>query len=229
MECIYYPDFTEETNSITIENEEFFHIKALRLRINDNILLTNGKGLIAECIVVDYQKKNCVLNIIKFEKNKGEGKKNIILALGILDNKDRLEFAIEKTVELGISSFIPISTQFSQRKRINITRLENKTIAAMKQTKRATLTKIYEIMNVSEIIETFASEYQIIIADENGTLPNEIQFSNNILLMVGPEGGFSDNEKQIITKIEHTKMYLGNSRLRAETAAIIGTGFAMLL
>jgi len=79
-----------------------------------------------------------------------------------------------------------------------------------------------------QIAEKFSDEYQFIMLDENGIDAKSFDYPNKSIIFVGPEGGFSEAEFTLISSFDAVKINLGNSRLRAETAAIIGTAFALL-
>ena len=123
-------------------------------------------------------------------------------------------------MELGVSLFIPLLTDYSHKKAPNATRLQAKAIAAMKQCKRSRLPDIFEPINLQDIIK-FEFE-KIILADEQGIKPILPQESKSILLLVGPEGGFSTKEIKFLSKLNIEKWRFANRRLRSETAAIFG-------
>jgi 16S rRNA (uracil1498-N3)-methyltransferase len=220
MECIFASEFDKLSELLEITEPEFSHIKALRLKEGESCYLTNGKNLggIGELIAIS--KKSCTLKVTKVIENMGETGTEIVLALGILSNRDRLEFALEKAIELGITEFIPLSTKFSQKDKINVARLEAKAIATIKQCRRSLLPKIHSQTSIEKALEYCKAE-QIILADENGSKANtiEIPIKKKLCFFVGPEGGFSDEELAQIAK-DAIKLNLGIRRLRAETAAI---------
>ena len=217
MECLYFPDLTEETKEVVLSGEEYKHAKALRLKISDQVLITNGKGLTAVCLFTDFDKSGSKFTTISFLHNSSEPEKKVIAAVGITDNKDRFEFALEKSVELGVSAFIPLITEYSAQKNYNNERLKAKAIAAMKQCKRSILPDIFEPIMLSDLLSAYYFD-QIIIADPDGK--SEIEYTDNILVAVGPEGGFSDTELAIFKTNEAELLKLGNRRLRTETALL---------
>jgi 16S rRNA (uracil1498-N3)-methyltransferase len=216
MECLYYPNLDENTSDFILSNDEAKHAKALRVQTGDEILISNGKGNIAKCKFETINKYETKLSLIEFLDNSNENKIYVHAALGILDNKDRFEFALEKAVELGCHEFTPLITDYSSSKKLNINRLNSKALAAMKQSKRSFLPRINQPTEIEDLINSTVS--QIIIADINGK-PN-ISIDENVILFVGPEGGFSEKEIKLINSKNSIKMSLGFTRLRAETALI---------
>jgi 16S rRNA (uracil1498-N3)-methyltransferase len=219
MECLYNPDFDENSSSIILSDEEHKHTKALRLKPGDEVLITNGKSISAKCRMIDFSKTQSEFKIIKIFENFNEKEIKLSVALGLLDTKDRFEFALEKCIELGIKEFIPLISDYSSKKRPNISRLETKAIAALKQSKRSSLPKIHEPIELNDLLKKNNS--QIILCDENGN--SDFNKTLNPLLLVGPEGGFSNQEISLIKSKNANLLSLGSSRLRAETALIAGT------
>jgi 16S rRNA (uracil1498-N3)-methyltransferase len=223
MECIYLADLSETDSDIVIPSDQAKHLKVLRLNTGDKISASNGKGLLFELVLNRTGKTDYTAKIASFDVRKGECDRNITVALGVLDDKNRMEFAVEKITELGAVSFIPLITEFSQKHRINIDRLQSKAISAMKQSKRSVLTTIKPAVSFSELLKTATSYDTVLLADEFGDKPNISSLPNNILIIVGPEGGLSENEIKLCDEHNFTKWSLGSRRLRAETALITMT------
>ncbi|MFA6571253.1 MAG: RsmE family RNA methyltransferase, partial [Bacteroidota bacterium] len=173
-------------------------------------------------------KNHISISTSTFTQNKGELPFRLGLAIGILENKDRFEFALEKAIELGITDFYPLLTEFTQRKNINTGRLKLKAIAAMKQCKRSILTSIHPIVKPKDITIISKEFDKIILADENGEHPKKSNIISTLVL-IGPEGGFSETELQILKSIPNIiSINLGNRRLRSETAALTALASVVL-
>lgn len=228
MECIFIPEFDKFSDLLEISDSEFTHIKALRLKEGEGCYISNGKTLGGIAELISFSKKSCTLKVKSFIENMGETGIQIVLALGILANRERFEFALEKAIELGITEFVPLTTKFSQKDKVNVPRLESKAIAAIKQCRRTLLPKIHPQMSIEKAIEYCKSE-QIILADEYGISANQIEIpiKKKLCFFIGPEGGFSDNEIAIISQ-NAVKLNLGCRRLRAETAAITSISAVLL-
>ncbi|MCX8054496.1 MAG: 16S rRNA (uracil(1498)-N(3))-methyltransferase [Ignavibacteria bacterium] len=221
MECIYLTELSKNSQIIKITADEARHLRALRIKDNEHILITNGSGLICKASVIREKKDEYVAQIINFlDENYGELSRELALGVGILQDRERFEMILEKSVELGVSHFFPLITDYSQKKSLNSSRLQAKAVSAMKQCKRSRLPKIYEPLSLQEI-SMFQFE-KIILSDENGEKPNLPQLCKSVLLLVGPEGGFSQREIEYLNKLNIEKWKLGNRRLRTETAAISG-------
>lgn len=220
MECLYVPFALAGCSEIKIEGDEARHAKALRLRLGDSVMLSNGTGNMFSSHIIEIEKKYYLAAVDKEYFNYGEPAKRIALALGMLDNRDRLEFALEKAVELGATDFIILNTRYSHKLKISDERLFSKALAAMKQCKRSRLIRIHSAMNIEELIQ-FSSEFaDKILCDENGNAPKKTDITHDVLFSAGPEGGFSKEEVDKFIESDFLLWNLGIRRLRAESAAI---------
>ena len=227
MESIYVPIINSFSSDCVVIDDEFKHIRALRININERMIITNGIGLsvIAELRSID--KSSATFHIIKELATNNENEFISSLAVGILDNKDRMEFAVEKAVELGINSVYPLQSRYTQKSKTNTARLMSKSISAMKQCKRSYLPEIFEPVNLKSLRKIAEGFSNVILLDESGTKPAFEIKSHSVLMIVGPEGGFSVEETNEMSSWKNlTTWTLGARRLRAETA--VTTGLALI-
>jgi 16S rRNA (uracil1498-N3)-methyltransferase len=229
MECIYSSDLEKNTKVIEISGDEARHLRALRSRVGDGIEISNGSGLIAIADILSDSNRIYKCRIREVYINRGELPATLDIAFGIIGDRNRLEFLIEKGTETGICNFFPIVTEFTQKSTVNIDRLRAKSLAAMKQCKRAVLPYIHQVIHFAEIISRFDNYQNIILSDIHGTDISDLRIHGSTLLLVGPEGGFSDNELQKVSAYEPIVMSLGPRRLRTETAAMLTAGIVSIL
>ena len=228
MECIYYKDLVVKHDIIDIKGESAKHCRALRLRPGEKLMITDGCGVSYTTCLIKFDRDSYKFNVINNHTNLGEFDFRFGLALGILDNKDRFEFALEKSIELGITDFYPLICDHSQKKSCNYDRLLSKSISAMEQCKRSIITIIHSPIYIHDLLSGHNFD-RIILSDEDGLrlLPENNSLST--LIFVGPEGGFSEKEIEIIRSTDKCfPLNLGNRRLRAETAAIMAVGSVSL-
>jgi 16S rRNA (uracil1498-N3)-methyltransferase len=220
MECIYFTDFNEETKHILIQNEEIRHLRSLRIGKGDKILVSNGKGICAISVLINNIKGKYHFQVEEILKNYGELPYRLGLGVGILNDGKRFEFALEKAVELGITDFYPIISEYSEKKNLRLERLEKKVISALKQSKRSVLTNLHKPININDI-HTISNEYDsVILADTEGINTNRKILLKSTLCLVGPEGGFSDEEIYNLRNLSNLTIWnLGKTRLRTETAS----------
>jgi len=220
MDC-FYAEFSLQDTEIQVTGSEFRHFRALRKAKGDIVVTVNGKGLSAFGFVKNITKSSALIKVNNFVENLGEIDKKISLAMGILDNKERFEFALEKAIEFRISEFIPLVMEFTQRKEVDLRRLQKKAIATIKQTIRSRLPSISFPLDFKSMTKTFRDYDYVFVLDQNGKreLP-KVDF-DSILVVVGSEGGLSKNEIELCKKNKNLFFIsLGEFRLRSETAAI---------
>lgn len=231
MECLFAPELTKTSHEITLVGDEFTHARALRLREGERVMLSNGAGLCAEVRVQTMMPKQGVFAVVRLLSEHHELQTSIHLALGILDNRERMEWAIEKCTELGVQAFTPLITRHSQRNRINVERLEAKALAAMKQCQRARLPVLHPATSLETLLSHHLPETTLLLADAEGSRPHPLPSRDEmtkVLILVGPEGGFSQQELVLIASHSPFRWNLASSRLRAETAAIAAVSAVVL-
>lgn len=218
MECIFLPELNENSSEIIVNKDESHHLMVLRLKDNEKISATNGCGLFFLGSVFQIKKGQYRFVVENVISKYGENRLNITLAIAVLENKERFEMQIEKAIEFGVNKIIPIYTEFSSKKKLNLDRLKTKVITATKQTKRSFLAEIVEPIKINGIMNQNFDK--VFLADENGEKDFNInKKDSNILVLIGSEGGFSINEIKLISNLSNVqKVNLGNRRLRAETA-----------
>lgn len=206
-----------------LEEQEAAHAgKVLRVTEGDTVRATDGLGTIYEGIVTTVTRHEIRVKVadkIFSPKQAPE----ISIAVGNIKKRDRLEFAVEKAVELGVSQVIIFQAAHSEKKSIRLGRLKSTALSAMKQSLRAWLPDISVEQSLEELLKKNRNS-RIIVADENkkDVLKNRDVLKNEqqVLFIVGPEGGFTADEMKLIDGKGYEKISLGGYRLRTETAVI---------
>lgn len=222
LSCFYIPEI--ESSTIHLSEEESKHaIKVLRLRKGDYVLVTNGKGKLAQAQIVDNHKTDTLLQIESIEELP-PSKYHLHIALSMLQHPERFEWFVEKAVELGISEITPILCARTEKKQINIERIKKTAIVALKQSRQAYLPKINEAQTFTSFVQNCQFQNKA-IAMCVGNRKEYKKWLQNIsnseqVVLVGPEGDFAPSEIELALKYHFTPISLGNSILRSETAAI---------
>lgn len=228
MDCIYYPSFNINNNYINIERSHTNHLKALRIQLGNELILTNGEGLLVKTIFMDGDKESFIFKVTEIIEQFEEFPHRFALALAMLGTRDRFEFAFEKAVELGVTDFFPLITKHTQKEKIRKERLTAKAISAIAQSQRAMLPIIHNPINIIDLAEQFPSFDKVCIADiDAAPIPDNTGNNqyNSVIAIIGPEGGFSAEELDLLRKKENSLFFsLGKKRLRSETAAIVSLG-----
>ncbi|MCW8932648.1 MAG: 16S rRNA (uracil(1498)-N(3))-methyltransferase [Gammaproteobacteria bacterium] len=213
-------------------------VNVLRLKVGDTITLFNGQlsrisineqEQIGEftAIITEATKRNVTVHIEIFTARNTQSPLQVHLFQGI-SRSERMDFTIQKAVELGITQITPVFTQRSNSGKINAKRLEKKmlhwqgiAISACEQSGRTTLIKINEPIQVKDI-QTFNAEINLLLApDAQSSLSKlSVQSPQSINIFIGPEGGLNDDEIDWASNHGYQKIKLGNRILRTETAGL---------
>jgi 16S rRNA (uracil1498-N3)-methyltransferase len=216
---LFYSEFNENNDTIDVNDIDSKHlVRSLRKKIGDEISFTNGNGLSCKTKIIEIGKKVKV-EILSFKKEALSNEK-IHIAISPLKNSSRFEWFLEKATEIGVREITPIITRYSEKKKINFERAERVLISSMKQSYQFYKPKINSIINFSDFLIQ-NNDFKIMANLKTNRLikANDIK-SINICLMIGPEGGFS--EEEIIEARDNNilEISLGKNRLRSETAAV---------
>ena len=219
----YAPDCSIQEEEYVLSEIESKHcIRVLRKQHGSNIELINGKGGHFICEIIDPHVKRCKVKI-KEKKQHEVSQENIHIAMAIPKSSERLEWFLEKATEIGIDQITPIICDHSERKVIKMDRMEKIVVSAMKQSLKFHLPVLNPMCSYKEFVSSHIEEEKFIAHCEDrnqNLLKNAIQ-SDNILILIGPEGDFSSKEIDLAAKYGFTQISLGESRLRTETAAVV--------
>ncbi len=194
-----------------------------RMKICENIIVFNGDGVDYFCEIVDLNKNEIALKTLE-KKDSIMPKKQIIL-FQCLIKKDNFELVLQKCTEIGITNFVPVIAERSEKKNINIKRAEKIIKEAAEQSGRGDVPKILEAIKISELP---FKEVQIFVADFGGEEIKKVNFLQECGVLIGPEGGFTDQERKFLKDSGTKFISLGETILRAETAAIVASAFVLL-
>lgn len=212
-----------EGNQVTISDEEQQHIvKVLRMKEGEEIYVTDGKGNLASGkLMIEGKKVN--LAVDEIQTNLPDFQPKLHIAIAPTKNIDRIEFFIEKAVEMGISEITLLQTEKTERKNVNIDKLRKQAIAASKQSLRFHFPIINDSIKIQDFFKTITPENTFVAhCHENlhRIALKEIPTLNHITFLIGPEGDFSEKEIMLLAEHNVKAVSLGNQRLRTETAGI---------
>lgn len=233
MYLFYCPDI--ETKQTLSEEESGHCVRVLRYSVGDEILITDGKGTTYTARITNPHPKHCDFEIISREKQEPHHNFHLHIAIAPTKNIERMEWAIEKCVEIGVDEITPLLCRFSERKQLRTDRLEKIILSAAKQSLTPFLPVLHELTPYEEFIsrQKPAVSYQRFIAhcykDEKRFLKDEIEQGRDVLVLIGPEGDFSEKEVADALALGFIPVSLGNSRLRTETAAVVACHTAVLV
>lgn len=214
---LYYtpPEFISKNEVVLLDDEIKHAVKVMRKSVGNDLFVTDGRGSIYLSKITSIKKDSLVAKILKTFKYMDEGR-DLVFCIPKLKNPVRLKYAVEKSVELGITEFRIFESKNTISKTSNLKRLQSIAIAAMKQSLRSFLPRI-EFDTFDKIAKADGDK---ILFDQNATAEfnSETKFLKPAFFLFGPEGGFHTSE---LNRIGTNRIFkLAGKRLRTETAIV---------
>lgn len=229
----FVPVELREHTSISLDEATSKHIgQVLRMKEGDKITLTDGAGVKAQSCIKHVHKKECIVDVLETIVEPPP-QFTITIAISLLKNTTRFEWFLEKATELGVAEIVPLLCNRTEKERVRMDRLQSICVSAMLQSQQCRLPILHEPKSFS----------QYTCADQNGSLfiahcmPTNKQSLVETLttaqpqrtLLIGPEGDFTQDEILAALKKNYIPVSLGNTRLRTETAGVIGATLLTML
>jgi len=221
---LYFPDKIQSDLVAHLKKEQSHYLKdVMRLKEGDTFSVFNNQGE-WNASIVSYEKQVAKIKITaKFRDKKNE--QNIWLAFTPI-KQNPLNFIIQKGTELGVQKFIPILSERTIVKDINIERIKKIIIESAEQSNRISVPEIVKLETLKNFISNFPKKGCLVFCDINCNQSNlkKILSQNDldpICILIGPEGDFSSNERKLIVALEQSQsISLAKNILRTETAAV---------
>ncbi len=228
MHFFYAPDITESEYYRLSDQESHHIIHVLRAVIGDKLFLTDGKGNIFESELKEITKRFGVVNILSRKKYPAK-KFKIHIAIAPPKIGDRMDFLLEKLTELGADHITPLETQNSERRKFNREKEEHTLIAAIKQSGNPFLPVLNEMTVFQKFITStkniHAQKYICFCSEDDTMLLAKLyQPENEVIVCIGPEGDFTQEEIKFAVEHNFIPAGLGDQVMRTETAGIISCG-----
>ncbi len=208
--------------AIINEEEQQHIVKVLRMREGEEIHITDGKGHLASGKLI-IEGKKAGIEVAEIKTETPNFSPELHIAIAPTKNIDRIEFFVEKAVEMGISEITILQTEKTERKNLNIDKIRKQAVAASKQSLRFHFPVINDLIKLPDFLKSVDSETAF-VAHCNENLQriglNEIPALEKYTFLVGPEGDFSDREILFLAEKGIKAVSLGNQRLRTETAGV---------
>ena len=218
---LFYGEIAD--NKVIINDEEQQHIvKVLRMKDGEEIHVTDGNGALASGKLL-IEGKKAGIEVSEIKNNLPGFNPKLHIAIAPTKNIDRIEFFVEKAVEMGISEISIIVTEKTERKNINIDKIRKQAVAASKQSLRFHFPAINDSVKLPDFLKTINPEHTFVAHChenlERMELKNIPQMEE-ITFLIGPEGDFSEKEIAFLAEHKIKAVSLGNQRLRTETAGV---------
>jgi 16S rRNA (uracil1498-N3)-methyltransferase len=222
MQIFYTPDISGLEYTLS-EDESKHAVRVLRMGQGDDIQLVDGKGTLFEAIIAEAHPKRCKILvkhvIADFEK------RNYYLHIAIspLKNPDRFEWFLEKATEIGIDEITPLLCERSEKKNLNPERSNRIIESAMKQSVKALHPVLNPLAKFSDFVRSTREEIKLIACceGERKLIRECYKPGQRVLILIGPEGDFTEEEIASSKPSGFMAITFGESRLRTETAGIV--------
>ena len=223
MQIFYAPDI--DGDSYVLDEKESKHsIRVLRMKKGETVRLIDGRGNMYEGIITEPDQKRCIINIESIIKDFEQRSYRLHIAISPLKNPERFEWFIEKSVEMGVDEITPLICRNTEKPGIKGDRIRGIIVSAMKQSLKALETRLNESSSFNDFI-TRSHSGKLMIAHCNNKMDRKgiaeiYRKGDEAVILIGPEGDFSNKEIKDALSNNFTQIHLGQSRLRTETAGI---------
>lgn len=212
-------------NEAILSEEESHHcLQVLRTRDGEIVEITDGKGNLWTAEVQIISKKQFSIDLRTSVVTNASNPAVCSLAVALTKNIDRIEWMLEKATEIGLNEFYPVITHRTERRQVRMDRLEKIAVSAMKQSERLWKPILHEPVSFEHFIQSALQETKYIAhcEDEKSKNPLSEIYSKGekSIILIGPEGDFTENEISTAIDCGFQPVSLGNARLRVETAAL---------
>lgn len=222
----YIDEYAPGQQLITLTEDESKHIiTVLRMKVGEQMHLTDGKGHLITAEIIDDHKKKCIVKVLSSVSRQPSTKK-VTIAISLLKNNSRLEWFLEKATEIGVTEIIPLLCTRTERQNFRHDRMKNILVSAMLQSQQCWMPVLHEPVKFENLaMRQFDNEIKLIAHCEEQSkqsLSNlQISKSSNFVIAIGPEGDFTNEEIQLALNNQFIPVTLGETRLRTETAGVV--------
>jgi len=228
LSYFYIQQIEAGAKEIILDEDTSYHIvQVLRMKPEEKLQLTDGKGNLATGSILECHKKHCAIQV-EGTKYKEQGTRKISIAISLIKNTSRFEWFLEKVTEIGVSEIIPLTCERTIREKFRYERMKGICISAMLQSQQTWLPVLYEPVAYDQLfkMEEVKTASQKFIAHcvegERHHLGQLVDPSlSSQIILIGPEGDFSPAEIDLATQMNFVPASLGETRLRTETAGVV--------
>lgn len=215
-----------ESDYYTLSAEESKHcVKVLRMGAGSELLLTDGQGQLCKGRIISANPKECEVEIVERTLTPARPFR-LHIAVAPTKNTARIEWFIEKAVEMGIDEITLLICEHSEREKQNVERLQKIIDSAMKQSLKTYRPQLNGPLPIMDFLHNANEEYKMVCycsGDERHTMHQTYTAGHDAVVLIGPEGDFSKEEISTALELGFQPVTLGTCRLRTETAALYAT------
>ena len=222
MHLFYTPDIL---TSLQLPEEEAAHcLRVLRLGTGDEVMLTDGKGCFYKAELSSVTGKKCFVKLLETIPDDQSSRGRLTIAVAPTKNLDRMEWFAEKATEVGIDEIVFLDCRYSERRTLKTDRIEKIVISAMKQSLKSRKPQVTGMTKFNDYVSREFNGQKFIAHCHEGEKPllrDVLLPGEDVVVLIGPEGDFSEEEVSLAVREGFRPVSLGKSRLRTETAALV--------
>lgn len=219
----YIAAWSDSHQMITLDEDTSRHIvQVLRMKVGEQLQLTDGLGHLLLAEITDDHKKHCTVSVLDVKFTPAAERK-ITIAISNIKNASRFEWFLEKASEVGITEIIPLVCERTEKERFRYDRMNAICISAMLQSQQVWLPRLKEPQPFNDVIGASTATAKYIAHCEDGPknpLAHQAAQSSSVIL-IGPEGDFTPAEITLALEQGFVPVSLGDTRLRTETAGVV--------
>ncbi len=206
---------------IVLTDVELIHqwMKVFRLHAGAEVIIFDGSGYEFHAKISELHKVKAMLEVVGEGKKLPSASREVYLFVSII-KKDNFEWVVEKATELGVSHIVPILAERSEKKNVNMERLQKISIEASEQSGRGNLPHVYEPLSVGEACNAFMDVEKVVLEFGGQSIETIEEKQSPIGIFIGPEGGWGENDLDVFESYDISHVSIGVNVLRAETASI---------
>lgn len=220
---IFYLENYESSSFMTLPEDTSKHVvQVLRMKVGEELQLTDGKGSLLTAAISDDHKKKCTVRVVS-AKYEARSTKQVSIAISLLKNASRFEWFLEKATEIGVTEIVALLCDRTVKQHFRFDRMNNILIAAMLQSQQVWLPVLKEPTSFNQEISSNLYHTKLIAhcEDEQKHSIKEFGVQSSVQILIGPEGDFSSHEISSAIEAGYLPVTLGQTRLRTETAGVV--------
>ena len=224
MNLVYCPQAVADS-IVELDENEFHHLQVLRVPAGQDLNIFDGKGNLYQGRLVNIGKRSATVQVSELIKNEPTESAQLHIAIAPTKNIERTEWFIEKATEIGINIITPIICRRSERRELRIDRLGKVLLSAAKQSLHLHLPQLNNVVSLQDFLrankESDSKKFIAYCEEHVAHLKNSFQPGESIIVLIGPEGDFTEEEVSMAKECGFVPVSLGETRLRTETAGIM--------
>lgn len=221
MRYFFVPDIS--SSLIVLDEDTSKHITGvLRMKVGEELVLTDGRGNKAAAVIEDDHRKRCTVRVLNrdFEEL---AQPHITIAISLTKNNARIEWFLEKAAEIGVTEIIPLLCDRTEKDKFRLDRLQNILVSALLQSQQSWMPVLHEPMAFEKVVLKTNAEDKFIAHCLEWDKQQLVQVAGkrSAIILIGPEGDFTPAEIEAAMNQGFRPVALGNTRLRTETAGMV--------